>query len=270
MVGPPGATTLTFSDAGSAEGPVAMPTATLLADGRVLVLGGGPGRTSAVVWDPETAAFERTGRLRHGRAGGQTATLLPDGTVLVIGGTQVSIDEQGQADVTSLASVEVWDPATGVFHEAPPLPEGRYDHTTTLLPDGRIVVVGGLVEAPDDPLRQDVSASVLLRDRVSGVFHAGGAIVAPRSGHAADLMSDGRVLVIGGSDLPAAGTAEAWDPTSGLTSPLAPPSVRLLGAATRLHDGTLLLSGGMLPPVSPDSEEPLPLALDLEVHDPTP
>jgi hypothetical protein len=43
----------------------------------------------------------------------------------------------------------------------------------------------------------------------------------------------------------------------------------LAGAATHLSDGTLLLSGGWLPPVSPDSDEPLPMALDLEVYDPT-
>jgi hypothetical protein len=263
-------TTMAFTDAGTAEGPYAMPTATLLADGRVLVLGGGPDRTSALIWDPATETFEPTGSLHEGRAGGQTMTLLPDGSVLVIGGTLVSIDQQGQANVAALASVEVWDPRTGEFHEAPPLPEGRYDHTTTLLPSGRIVVVGGMVQAGEDPLRQDVSASVLVRDPVSGVFHSGGAIAAPRSGHAADLLDDGRVLVIGGDDLPAAGSAEAWDPASGVASRLAPPAIRQLGAATHLPDGTLLLSGGMLPPVSPDSAGAPPLALDLEVYDPTP
>ena len=93
--------------------------------------------------------------------------------------------------------------------------------------------------------------------------------MAPRSGHAADLLKDGRVLVIGSSELPAAGTAEAWDPTSGIASPLAPPSTRFSGAATHLSDGTLLLSGGWLPPISPDSDEPPPMALDLELYDPT-
>jgi hypothetical protein len=253
-----------------AEGPFAIPTATLLADGRVLVLAGGPSRTSALVWDPTTDSFEPTGSLHQGRAGGQTATLLPDGTVLVIGGSQVSIDEQGQTNVRASGSVEIWDPATGEFRDAPPLPEGRYDHTATLLPSGEIVVIGGLVDTPGDPLRQEVSASVLVRDAVSGVFHSAGSIVAPRSGHAAELLPDGRVLVIGGYALPAAGTAEAWDPTSGITSPLAPPSVRLLGAATPLRDGTLLLSGGLLPPVSPDSKVPPPMDLELEVYDPTP
>jgi hypothetical protein len=262
-------TTMTFSGAGTAEGPYAIPTATLLADGRVLVLGGGPGRTSALIWDPETAIFEPTGSLHEGRAGGQTATLLPDGTVLIVGGSLVS-EDQGQTSITALASVEVWDPATGEFHEAPPMPEGRYDHTTTLLPSGRIVVAGGMVAESGDPLRQEVSASVLVRDAVSGVFHSGGSILAPRAGHDAEFLPDGHVLVIGGQDPAAGGTAEAWDPASGTASQLAPLSIRLSGTATRLPDGTLLLSGGLLPPASADAQEPLPLALDLEVYDPTP
>lgn len=262
-------TTLAFTSAGAVDGPFAMPTATLLDDGRVLVVGGGSDRTTAVLWDPVTTSFGATGALREGRAGGHTASLLPDGTVLVVGGSKVSVDAQGEAMVTAVRSVEVWDPETGQWHDAPPLPAGRYDHTTTLLPSGRILVVGGMVELPDDPTRQEISPTTLLRDRASGVFHASGSLVAPRSGHDADLLQDGRVLVVGGDDLPAAGTAEAWDPDTGTVAPLAPPSVRLAGVATRLPDGTLLLSGGMAAPLSPDSEAPYPMALDLEVYDPT-
>jgi WD40 repeat protein len=263
-------TTTTFSDAGTADGPYAIPTATLLADGRVLVLGGGPERTSALIWDPATGTFEPTGSLHEGRAGGQTATLLPDGSVLIIGGSHVTIDAQANVDFTALASVEVWDPETGEFHEAPPMPEGRYDHTATLLPDGRIVVTGGMVATPTDPLRQEPTGSLLVRDGVSGVFHSGGAMAVPRSNHAADRLPDGRLLVIGGADVPAASTAEAWDPVSGTTSPLAPPSTRQVGVATHLPDGTLLLSGGWQPPASPDSDGQPPTVLDLEVYDPTP
>jgi hypothetical protein len=244
-----------------------MPTATLLRDGRVLVLGGGPERTSMVIWDPTTGAFTPTGPLRAGRAGRQTATLLPDGSVLIVGGFSVTVLPAGDIEVTALRTVEVWDPVTGDSHEAPPLPTGRYDHTTTLLPDGRIIVAGGMVEVPGAPTQQVASDEVLIRDPVSGVFHAAGRLAAPRSGHDAALLPQGDVLLVGGDELPGAGTIESWHPNDGTSSLLSPASVRLMGVATQLPDGTLLLSGGMLP-VEPGSSPSM--ALDLEVYDPIP
>jgi hypothetical protein len=73
-------------------------TATLLTDGRVLVIGGNEGNPStAEVWDPATASFSPVGSLAE--AGPvSTATLLPDGRVLVIGRN---------------ATAEVWEPSDG-------------------------------------------------------------------------------------------------------------------------------------------------------------
>jgi WD40 repeat protein len=260
-------TTRSFSDAGSAAGPFAMPTATRLEDGRVLVLGGGPDRTTALVWDPATGAFTPTGSLHEGRAGGQTATLLPDGSVLVIGGLQVSTAGAGQPMVTALASVEVWDPVDGVFHEAPPLPEGRYDHTSTLLPDGRIVVAGGMASLPDAPTEQVVSDAVLTRDPVSGVFHPAGRLTAQRTGHTAQVLPDCEVLLVGGDRPAAVGTVETWEPSDGSSTLRSDVSPRHGGDVTALPDGTLLLSGGTLPA---DADVPGAMALGLEVYDPTP
>ena len=64
-------------------------TATLLQDGRVLVVGNG-GETSAAgtaadVYDPATGTFSRTGSMKLGRWL-HTATLLADGRVLILGG----------------------------------------------------------------------------------------------------------------------------------------------------------------------------------------
>ena len=76
----------TFSPSGSlAEARGAYHTATLLRDGRVLVVGGMGGEGSAEVWDPATGAFEPAGALVEARSG-HTATLLSDGRVLVVGG----------------------------------------------------------------------------------------------------------------------------------------------------------------------------------------
>jgi hypothetical protein len=79
-------------------------TATLLWNGKVLVAGGG--NASAELFDPATQSFTRTGIMSVARSGA-TATLISGGRVLIAGGT----DSSG----VSLASAEVFDPASGRF-----------------------------------------------------------------------------------------------------------------------------------------------------------
>jgi hypothetical protein len=66
---------------------------------------------------------------------GHTATLLLDGTVLVTGGFDGN---------DLLASVERYDPASGLWTAATSMIEARMWHTATLLPDGSVLVVGGV------------------------------------------------------------------------------------------------------------------------------
>ena len=115
-------------------------SATLLPDGRWLLLGG-EGPTGPVL----SAALrnERTGmttvlsaQLGQARAW-HTATLLPDGTVLILGG----VDATGRV----LESVERFDPNTERFE--PVFASGltpRAFHTATLLTDGRVLIAGGV------------------------------------------------------------------------------------------------------------------------------
>ena len=60
-------------------------------------------------------------------------TLLADGRVLLTGG----FSQSGEA----LDSVELWDPDAAAFVETTPLPRPAANHTTVLLPDGRLLVV---------------------------------------------------------------------------------------------------------------------------------
>jgi hypothetical protein len=112
-------------------------TATLLLDGRVLVIGGLGSEGSAEIWDPVTENFQPAGSLPELRAS-HTATLLSDGRVLVVGGGRHWDDPS-----TWLATAEIWDPVTEAFGPTGPLATEHGSHTATALPDGRVLVIGG-------------------------------------------------------------------------------------------------------------------------------
>jgi len=84
--------------------------ATLLTNGKVLVVGGydiaGVELSSAELYDPDTGTWVSTGSMTTPR-GGHTATLLPDGKVLVAGG-QVEF-------CLTTSSAELYDPDTGTW-----------------------------------------------------------------------------------------------------------------------------------------------------------
>ena len=82
-------------------------TATRLADGRILIVGGIGTPTSAEIYDPATGAFSLTGSLNVVHTA-HTATLLPDGRVLIAGG-------QDDVGPQTHAIAELYDPVTGTF-----------------------------------------------------------------------------------------------------------------------------------------------------------
>jgi hypothetical protein len=200
-----------FQPTGSLAEARGINTATLLPDGRVLVLGGGwDSPFAAELWDPTTGTFGPAGELERGRSN-CTATLLADGRVLIVGGMDwiaaAAEDPPIFPDLPDeVISAEIWDPATGAFSPAGSLTEPRAGgHTATLLADGRVLIIGGW---GDDELL----ASAELWDPATGSFGPAGSLDGPRSSHAATLLADGRVLVVGGHGIDdSLASAELWE-----------------------------------------------------------
>jgi hypothetical protein len=124
--------TATFSPTGSPSDLGSGHTATLLADGRVLIVGGQPNRVSGVplasaeLFDPATGTFISTGPMAVARFD-HTAVLLADGRVLVTGGRGMPSYDGGYSTSSPfplvdpsgwLTSAEIYDPVTGTFSPA--------------------------------------------------------------------------------------------------------------------------------------------------------
>lgn len=201
----------------------------LLADGRVLAVGGtnggGPVGPSEV-WTEAADAFSSAGALATPRRD-HSATLLADGRVLVAGGDN--------AAGAQIATAELWNPASGAWTTGASMPVARRNHTATLLGDGRILVAGGCNGSCFVIPKAEVF------DPATGLWTATADLINARSRHTATLLADGRVLVAGG--LPAA--ADVWDPSTGTWSPAGTlATARRDAAAILLRDGRVLLAGG--------------------------
>lgn len=112
----------------------AAPSATVLADGRVLVLGD-VGDTE--LYDPATARWTISGT-RQGERGAYAFAPLLTGQVLVAGGSDIRLGQH------YLDGVELYDPGDGTWSPAASLLTPRFLHTATTLLDGRVLVTGGV------------------------------------------------------------------------------------------------------------------------------
>ncbi len=149
----------------------------------------------AEVWNPATGVWSRGGNPANARLGGGTATRLPDGRVLIVGGQTGTLN--GEPDPPPLRRADIWDPATLSYKPSGSLEVGRERHTATLLPDGRVLIVGGVgARVTDDSETSIVEAE--LWDPSTESFDGAGQAAVGRALHTATLLDDGRVLITGG------------------------------------------------------------------------
>lgn len=215
--------------------------AIVLRDGDVLLVGGednGHALASAALYDPATQTFSPTGSMTTPRLHPQ-AQPLPDGRVLVMG---------GGAPGAALTS-EIYDPAAGTFAPGPSLPVSLSGIVTTQLSDGRIFLAG--VENCEGDPSVPCAAPIYIFNPRTLLFSPAGALPLAVEGEAAVTLADGNILLYSGFPAFAGPTSplnqfQIFDPARGKTGTgNGPPgSAVAWGAATRLHDGTVLICGG--------------------------
>jgi len=177
-------------------------TATALVDGTVLCVAGldlhhrGTVNT-ADLYDPKTATFTPlTSTLAQDRFG-HDAVRLRDGRVLIAGGKSWQVGHPDQP----LASAEIFDPSTRIFHRVGDMSVPRDRPTLTLLPNGKVLVAGGQ-NGPDGSLAIEIFDSVTETFTTLPIT-----LHTARMAHSATLLPSGDVLVAGG-----------WCPTAHTTT----------------------------------------------------
>jgi large repetitive protein len=114
-------------------------SATLLADGTVLLVGGVNANTylgTAELFDPSTNSFTTVIPLNYARYVGFTSTPLADGRVLIAGNTTSS-------NSAAQGICEIYQPSQKTFSATGSLNYPRSNHTATLLSNGKVLVLGG-------------------------------------------------------------------------------------------------------------------------------
>jgi N-acetylneuraminic acid mutarotase len=226
----------TWTLTGSLNVPRAGHTATLLANGKVLVAGGSfydnnaftsTNLPSAEIYDPATGLWSQANPMSSPRSG-HTATLLRSGKVLVAGGYYTN----------SLASAELFDPSTGGWTAAGTIPGGRGSHSAALLPNGKVLVAGGA--------NGDSIATAALYDPVANSWAAANPMAFKRQSFAMNLLPNGKVLVSGGwYQITVYTNAEIFDPATGSWTATASNNVKRYGAtSTVLANGRVLVVAG--------------------------
>lgn len=226
-------------------------TATTLTDGRVVVIGGrvpaGAPSDAIVELARRGGAVEvRTARVRLAQARAEhTATRLGDdvGAPVLIAG--------GAGAAGPIATAELWKPLSGELADplgfAPRMVIPRRGHAARLMPDGSVLIIGGL-DGAGAPVRALERYSIDAGFQLAGELPASAGVI----DLTATVLPDGRILVVGGRQGPGQPALDSvviarLDAIGGTvdvvaTDRLAVPRAR--HQAALLCDGTVLVTGG--------------------------
>jgi hypothetical protein len=154
----------------------------------------------------------------------------------------------GVSLLTALLFVPAFEAAaqtTGTFMPVGSMTTPRAFHTSTLLPDGRVLLAGG-----DNYRNSTDLASAELYNPLTGTFVPTGNMTTPRDFHSATLLPNGKVLIAGGGlrvgGVPySLASAELYDPSTGTFTATGSMTVeRMFPTATLLNNGKVLIAGG--------------------------
>lgn len=160
-------------------------------------------------------------------------------------------------------------PTDAVYQLPGKLHISRSVHSATLLPDGTVLIAGGMTNG------EQFLDSAEIFDPSTNTFYPTGSLTVPRSTHAAILLHTGKVLVMGGYGQGRLSSTDLYDPATRTFSPAGTMNAPREGfTATLLTTGQLLIAGGYGSTYreSLDSAEvydPLSWTLNIKQHKPT-
>lgn len=253
-------------------------TATLLDNGKVLIVGGFGIATTAELYDPVAGTFTSTsGQPLYQEGGGRryhAAVRLNDGRVLIVGGGNLFAEVQG----APIPFAEIYDPDTDAFVATGAMAQERFLIRPALLHDGRVLIAGGygccntyLENGEPMAFFNTALGSMEVFDPDTGIFSliddgdeslplppSPTLLNAPRGEATTIRLDDGRVLIAGGrsyqyAPLPDSpnvywhhpATADIFDPSNPLmVTPTGTPMTlgRPSSASVLLQNGEVLMA----------------------------
>jgi hypothetical protein len=208
--------------------------------GRIVLFLLGLGAVGSIALAQTPGTFTTTGNMITARRG-HTSTLLADGRVLIAGGD--TIDRALAPPFKTQSSAEIYDPRSGTFTATGNMTTPRSGHTAILLADGRVLIAGGGVTNPAQGKSLEPMGSAELYDPDTGTFTATANMTMFRTGQSATLLTNGKVLIAGGSG-GRPDSAELYNPFAGTFSATGDMTNWRADTATLLPNGRVFITRG--------------------------